>query len=89
MNHKKASPANGTRFNANAARPELVLSHSPASSGSVGTDIRRSQSTAMKRMQNKMPAMAAALGVLKFARVRPCSSVISLNRPVLPVVEYH
>src|SRR6266436_9078859 len=35
MNHKKAMPANGTRFSARATLFELVLSHAPVSSGSA------------------------------------------------------
>src|SRR6516165_5702467 len=76
MNHRKASPANGTRFNAMATRLELVLSQSPDSSGSVGTEIRSSQKTAKSRTQNRIPAIAAAFGVFQFARVIVSSSVI-------------
>src|SRR6516165_5614224 len=79
MNHKKASPANGTRFNATATRLELVLSHSPGSNGSVGTEIRSSQKTARSNTQNKIPAIAAAFGVFQFARVMVSSSVIVSN----------
>src|SRR3974390_2326108 len=69
MNHKKASPANGTRFNAKATRVELVVSHAPGSRGSLGTEIRSSPNTARSRTQNRMPAIAAAFGVFKFDRV--------------------
>src|SRR5258708_19384868 len=38
MNHRKATPANGTRFNATAIVPVSVVSHAPASSGSAANE---------------------------------------------------
>jgi hypothetical protein len=76
MNQRKASPAKGTRFSANATRFALVLSQSPGSSGSVGTEIRSNQNIVKSRIQNRMPAIAAAFGVLKFARVSVSSGVM-------------
>lgn len=69
MNHKKAMPTNGTMFNATATVLALVASQAPGSCGSAGTELRRSQNTAISRTENSIPAIAAALGVLRLCLV--------------------
>src|SRR5262249_11330112 len=44
--------------------------------GSAGTEVQSSQNAATASTENKMPAMAAALGVLKFVRVSSASCVM-------------
>jgi hypothetical protein len=69
INHKKAMPANGTRFSARPTMFELVLSQAPASSGSARTARRNNKSPVIRRTAKRMPATAAARGVAKRARV--------------------
>src|SRR5712672_3473014 len=70
MNHKKATPAKGTRFNASATVLESVASHAPGSSGSDGTERQSSQIIANRRAEKAMPAIAAAFGVFRRATER-------------------
>ena len=70
MNHKKAMPANGTKFSASATLFELVFSHVPASSGSARTESRNNTRPVIRRTEKRMPAMAAARGVFKRARIK-------------------
>jgi hypothetical protein len=63
LNHMKAIPANGTRFRAMDTLSELVSRHAPVSRGSAGNDSRSSQKADIIRIENKIPAMAAARGV--------------------------
>ena len=67
MNHRKAMPANGTRFKAKAMDFVPVVSHAPDSKGSAGIEIRNSTRTAIVSSEKMISAAAAALGVLKFA----------------------
>src|ERR1700674_962400 len=76
MNQRKATPANGTRFNASAVVLVLVVSHVPDCSGSAGMDCRSSQKIANITREKTIPAIAADFGVLRRARVRvPCSGI--------------
>jgi hypothetical protein len=61
----KAIPANGTRFSAMVTLFELVVSHAPTSSGSAGVESRSSHRLEIKRIENRIPAIAAARGVRK------------------------
>src|SRR5258705_4435610 len=70
MNHKKAIPANGTRFSARATVLDPVLSQAPASSGSARTESRNNRRTEIMRTEKRMPAMAAARGVLPRALIK-------------------
>src|SRR5215510_4948660 len=45
-NQRNAIPANGSRFNAKPTSLELVFSHSPASLGSLGTEMRSIENAA-------------------------------------------
>src|SRR6266516_2497070 len=65
MNHKKAMPANGTRFSAitTAARRPGSVSHAPATPGWAGTESLSSTSAAIRNTENTTPATAAARGV--------------------------
>src|SRR6516164_825446 len=76
MNHRNAIPANGTRLTARATVLDSDLSHDPGSCGSSGTEILNSQRTKKSRIENSIPAIAAALGVFRFARVRVLCLVI-------------
>jgi hypothetical protein len=62
-NHRKATPANGMRFNARDTLSELVFSHEPVSRGLTGTDCQNNQRLQMRRREKRIPAMAAARGV--------------------------
>src|SRR5271165_3826160 len=73
INHRKAMPANGTRFSAKATSFELVLSHAPVSRGSARTKSWNTTSSAIKRTEKMMPATAAARGVFNCARIRGAS----------------
>jgi hypothetical protein len=64
MNHKKAIPANGNRFRARLTVSEERASQSPASCGLAGTEIRTSTKLVMSNTENKIPAIAAARGVV-------------------------
>jgi hypothetical protein len=44
---------------------ELVVSHAPTSSGSAGVESRSSHRLEIKRIENRIPAIAAARGVRK------------------------
>ena len=79
MNHKKAMPANGTRFSARAPVFELVLSHAPVSSGSERTESRNSKRPVIRSTEKRMPAMAAARGVFKRARIKVASCFLTLT----------
>ncbi len=65
-----ATPANGNRLSANVTLLELVSSHAPTSNGSDGMDRRSSQRLVISSSENRIPAMAAARGVLRPARIR-------------------
>jgi hypothetical protein len=73
MNHKKAMPANGTRFSARAIVLELAFSQAPASSGSARTESRNHKRTAIRRTENWIPAR----GVFKRARIKSASGFIN------------
>src|SRR5882757_5099381 len=77
MNHRKATPAKGTRFNAIATVWESVAIQAPESSGSAGTERRSSQSIVNRRTEKTMPAIAAPFGVFRWARARAILSVIT------------
>jgi hypothetical protein len=57
MNHKKAMPANGTRFSTRATLFELVSSHAPVSNGSARTESRNSRRPVMRRTEKRTPAI--------------------------------
>src|SRR3974377_202423 len=78
MNHRKAMPANGTRLSASATALELLCSQAPGSWGSAGAEMRNSQKTVSNRMENSIPAIAAAFGVLKLVRVRGPVDIMGL-----------
>src|SRR5262249_26513716 len=97
MNHKKAIPAKGTRFSANATVFELVLSHAPGSSGSAGTEMRKSQKATISSAEKRIPATAAAFGVRRFAwvrypfcieRFRPIFSLVNITRDACCCVDH-
>ena len=80
---QEGEPSEGHQVQRQCDPIALVLSQSPGSSGSVGTEIRSNQNIVNSRIQNRMPAIAAAFGVLKFARVSVSSGVmlaIALSR---------
>src|SRR3974390_665235 len=80
MNHRKAMPAKGIRLRARLTVPELAEIHSPASSGLPGTERFRSPIIAISRIQNAIPATAAAFGARKVARVSDFSCRMRLLR---------
>jgi hypothetical protein len=63
MGHKKAMPANGTKFKATATLSEFVFSQTPVSNGSARTERRKSKRLVIRRADKRMPAMAAAAGL--------------------------
>jgi len=67
INHRKATPANGTRFNATVTARVSVASHAPGSSGSAGIEVRSSQRINSRSSEKTIPAMAAAFGVFSCA----------------------
>src|SRR5436190_24199748 len=69
MNQRNAIPANGTSSTATRTCFEWLLSHSPDSCGSAGTEARRRTTIATSRTENSIPAIAAAFGVRSSARV--------------------
>src|SRR5688572_7831512 len=71
MNHRNASPANGSRFNASttASRRLPSSNQSPAVSVSFGSAQRNSTNVVVKNTANTIPATAAARGVRIAARV--------------------
>src|SRR5688572_4298816 len=69
MNQRNAIPAIGIRFSAKPVDLTSLASHAPGSSGSAGTDWRNNQNTKRKRTEKTIPAIAAAFGVFRFARV--------------------
>ena len=62
MNHKKAIPANGTRFSANAmvARCDVSVSHAPLVAVSDGAEMIRSTRARPSSSEKTIPAAAAA-----------------------------
>jgi hypothetical protein len=86
MIHKKAMPANGTRFSARANVFDLVLSHAPVSSGSARTESRSSKRLIIRKYRKRMPAMAprAASSRARGSRLLPASSDIDNYRWQLP-----
>jgi hypothetical protein len=64
MNHKKAIPANGSRFKARLTLLELDESQTPSSWGLYGTEIQMSTRLIIIRIENMIPATAAARGVV-------------------------
>ena len=67
MNHRKAIPANGTRFSPIATAvlfPESV-SHVPGTADLAGTEILSRTSDEIRSAEKAMPATAAARGVLR------------------------
>src|SRR5438034_914549 len=64
MNHKKAIPANGTRFSATAtaARRPGSVSHVPVTPGWAGTESLSSTNAALASTEKTIPATAAARG---------------------------
>jgi hypothetical protein len=69
MNHRKATPSNGTRFMASATVLEFVSSQAPGSSGSVGTERRSNKTISVNKIEKTIPAIAAAFGVFRLVRV--------------------
>src|SRR5215208_1371901 len=83
MNHRKATPANGTKFSASDTGPDSAAIQAPESIGSDGTERRSSQSIVIRRTEKTMPAIAAAFGVFIPARAGASTSdIIPLH--VLP-----
>src|SRR6516162_375616 len=80
MNHRNAIPANGTRLIASATVFDSELSHAPGSRGSSGTEFLNNNKAPRRSTENIMPAIAAALGVFRFARVRVLFSLIHRRR---------
>jgi hypothetical protein len=70
-----ATPAKGTRLRARVTLLELVLSQAPTSSGSFGIESHKSQRLHISKTENRMPAIAAARGVLRPARTRGTSGL--------------
>jgi hypothetical protein len=70
MNHRNAIPANGTRFSAQRTLRSRAGSdsHSPASSGRLGTDSRSRTRLVPSRTANRIPAIAADRGVVSSRR---------------------
>jgi hypothetical protein len=66
MNQRKAMPANGTKFSAMAiaALFSALVSHAPASPAWGGTEILSSTSAEIMSTEKRIPATAAARGVL-------------------------
>ena len=60
--------------------PELVFSQAPASSGSARTESRNNKRPAIRRTEKRIPAMAAARGAFKRARIKVASCFINLCR---------
>jgi hypothetical protein len=71
MNHKKAIPANGTRFSANAmvARCDVSVSHAPWVAASDGAEMIRSTRARPSSSEKTIPAAAAARGVRRVVPV--------------------
>jgi hypothetical protein len=65
INHRKATPANGTRFNAIVIALVSVPSQAPGSSGSAGIEVRISHRIDSRSSEKAIPAMAAAFGVFR------------------------
>ena len=68
MNHRKAIPANGTRFSATASSALFpgLASHVPVSEGWAGAETLSRTSAVISNAAKMIPATAAALGVLRF-----------------------
>lgn len=85
MNHRNAMPANGTRFSASATVAEFFSSHAPASSGSDGTERRKSTKLVIGRSAKTIPAMAAARGARSCAAVKvACARMPSFPEGIVP-----
>ncbi len=67
INHMKATPANGTKFNATVIALVSVASQAPGSSGSAGMEVRSSHRINNRSSEKAIPAMAAAFGVFSCA----------------------
>jgi hypothetical protein len=95
MNHRKAIPANGTRFNPSATGVRIRTEPQPGSWGSAGTEIHSSQNAATVNKENSIPAMAAAFGVFRFVRLKAsfgvtaCASQRSSEEPRTPTKGRH
>jgi hypothetical protein len=74
MNQRKATPANGTRFNASITVLVLPVSQTPDSRGSAGIERRSSHNITIISTAKTMPATAAAFGVFRRARTSDLSS---------------
>jgi hypothetical protein len=70
MNHKKAMPANGTRFSATTTVPALLVDHSFISGETAGTEMHSRTNLVVSKTEKRIPAMAAACGVFSPSRVR-------------------
>src|SRR6266478_8715894 len=81
MNHKKATPAKGTRFNASAI-VSVLASHAPDSSGSAGMERRSSPKIVNISREKMIPATAADFGVFRRALMKVSFSDIA-NRSSL------
>src|SRR4029077_7318061 len=76
MNHKKAMPANGTRFSARATLFELVLSHAPVSSGSARTESLKSKRPVNQKNRKEDAGDGGGRGVFNRARIKVASCFI-------------
>src|SRR5579872_1127744 len=88
MNHRKATPANGRRFSARGMDFPLLESHVPSSNGVAGAETRMSTRLMMSRIENTIPAIAAARGAFNRSRtaVTLFSSIISSVREASDVL---
>ena len=64
INHRKAIPANGTKFNATVTALVSVASHAPGSSGSAGIEVRSNHRINNMSSEKAIPAMPRPSGFL-------------------------
>lgn len=68
INHKKAIPENGIRFKARLTLAELSASQFPSACGLAGTESFIRTRLINSKTENRIPAIAAARGVVRLAR---------------------
>lgn len=69
-NQRKATPAKGMRLIANVIVSVRPLKTSKADEGSAGSESRSKAKVVIRRIENTIPAIAAALGVRRAVFVR-------------------
>jgi len=77
MNQRNATPAKGMRLMASAMVPAFPPSSLIADTGWIGNESRNSRKITISRIDEMIPAIAAAFGVLRLVLVRFLSEMLT------------